>query len=214
MKTAIVLGSTGLIGSELVQRLQASPAYSAIVLLNRRPSGIVHPKVTERIIDFDAPDLSGLSGDDLYCALGTTSRKAGSREAQHKIDCEYPTTIATRLRDQGVKRMLLVSSVGADRQAAGFYLRTKGLLEQNLIKLQFEQLVIARPSFLLGRKGEFRLGEEAAMLLMRALSPIMLGPLAKYRAIEASKVASGLMRAADTQASGTRYIDYTQMQVT
>jgi uncharacterized protein YbjT (DUF2867 family) len=212
MRTAIVLGSTGLIGSELVKLLQVSPLYDSVVLLNRRPSGQVHPKVSERIIDFDAPDLTGLRGDDLYCALGTTARKAGSQAVQHKIDCEYPTTLATQLKGQGVKRMLLVSSVGADAHAASFYLRTKAQLEKSLIDLRFEQTVIARPSFLLGRKWELRLGEEAAMVLMKLLSPFMRGSLQKYRAIEAGKVASGLIRSVESDVRGVRFIDYTQMQ--
>src|SRR5688572_20245818 len=129
MKTAIVLGSTGLIGSELVKLLQASPHYASVVLLNRRPSGHVHPRISERIVDFEAPDLTGLCGDDFYCAFGTTLRKAGSPAALHRIDCEYPTRIATGLKQRGVRQVLLVSSVGASSRAASAYLRTKAQLE-------------------------------------------------------------------------------------
>lgn len=212
MKTAIVLGSTGLIGAELVKLLQASPHYGSILLLNRRPSGLVHPKVAERIIDFDAPDLSGISGDDLYIAFGTTLRKAGSQAALHRIDCAYPTAIASLLRERNLKRVLLVSSVGADTASSAFYLRTKGQLEQNLIALGFEQTVIARPSLLLGRKGDFRLGEESAMLLMKLLSPLMFGSLRKYRAIDASKVARCLVQAAGSGSPAVQFVDYDQMQ--
>lgn len=212
MKTAIVLGSTGLIGSDLVRLLERSPRYGSILLLNRRPSGHRHPKVSERVIDFDAPDLAGITGDDLYCAFGTTLRKAGSRAALHRIDCDYPTTIATRLRHQGVKRVLLVSSVGAKPGAASFYLRTKGRLEENIVGLGFEQTVIARPSVLRGRQGEFRLGEEAAILLMKLLTPIMVGPWKKYRAIEASTVARCLVQAAEVAGAGVRFLDYNEMQ--
>lgn len=208
LKTAIVLGSTGLIGSELVRLLEASPRYGSVLLLNRRPSGHVHPKVSERIIDFDAPDLSGIAGDDLYCVFGTTLRKAGSQSALRKIDCDYPTTIATRLRKQGVTRLLLVSSVGASATARSFYLRTKAQLEANMIALGFEHLVIARPSFLTGRKGEFRLGEEAAILILRLLSPLMLGGLRKYRGIDASQVAQSLVQAAIAGAAGVQILDY------
>jgi uncharacterized protein YbjT (DUF2867 family) len=213
MRTAIVLGSTGLIGSTLVKLLLSSPQYGSVIVLNRRSSGLMHPKLLERIIDFNAPDFNGLFGDDLYCALGTTIGKAGSQAAQHKIDCEYPSMIATALKHQGVRRMLLVSSVGADDKASTFYLRTKGLLEKNVIKLRFEQTVIARPSFLLGRRGEFRLGEEAAMLVMKLLSPLMIGSLRKYRAIAADKVARGLVQAATSGSSGLQFLDYTQMQL-
>ncbi len=212
MKTAIVLGSTGLIGAELVELLQASPHYRSVLLLNRRNSGRVHPKMSERIIDFDAPDLTGISGDDFYCAFGTTLRKAGSQALLHRIDCEYPTAIATHLRNQGVKRVLLVSSVGANSNAGSFYLRTKGRLENNLIALGFEQTVIARPSVLIGRKGEFRLGEETALLLLKLASPLMLGPLRKYRGVKASLVARCLVQAAESGGQGVRFIESDQIQ--
>ncbi|MGC4075156.1 MAG: hypothetical protein QM760_22175 [Nibricoccus sp.] len=212
MKTAIVLGSTGLIGSELVRLLTASPDYSSVLLLNRRPSGLSHPKVSEKIIDFDAPDLSGIVGDDLYIAFGTTLRKAGSQAALQRIDAQYPTAIATGLKKQGIKRVFLVSSVGADLKAKAFYIRTKGQLEQAIIALGFAQTVIARPSFLLGRTGEFRFGEEAAMFAMKLFSPLMIGSLKKYRAIQANQVARSLVHAAASESPGIQLLDYERMQ--
>lgn len=213
VRTAIVMGSTGLVGSELVKSLQASPHYNSVLLLNRRPSGYAQPKISERIIDFDAPHLAGVSGEDLYCALGTTLRKAGSKAVQHKIDCEYPTTMATRLRNQGIKQIVLVSSVGADASAANFYLRTKGQLEENIIGLGFESTVILRPSFLIGKRTDVRLGEKAALLLMKVLSPFMLGALRKYRGIEASKVAAHMVREATSGAAGVRFVEFDQIRV-
>lgn len=211
MRTAIVLGSTGLIGSELVKCLSASPRYHSILLLNRRSAGQLPAKVGERIIDFDAPDLAGISGDDLYCAFGTTRRKAGSSAAFQRIDCAYPTTIATRLREQGTKRLLLVSSVGAETDAGSLYLRTKGQLEANLIGLGFAQTVIARPSLLLGDRGEFRLGEKAAAGLMKLLAPFMVGTLRKYRPVAVADVARSLVEAAESEDAGVRYLASDQM---
>lgn len=212
MKTAIVLGSTGLVGSELVKLLEASPHYDSVLLLNRRPSSHAKQgKVAERVIDFEDPNLDGISGDDLYCALGTTARKAGSEAAQHRVDYEYPVALATRLRNQGVQRLALVSSVGANAQAANFYLRTKGQLEDKLISLGFAQTVIARPSFLLGRRGEYRTGEEAAILLLKLLAPLALGSLRKYRPITADQVARSLVQAAGTGAAGVWVLEYDRM---
>ena len=205
-KAAVVLGASGLIGSELVKVLKASSRYGSILLLNRRPSGEVHPKVSERVIDFEAPDLSGIAGDDFYCAFGTTMRKAGSRAVFQRIDCEYPTRVATLLRKQGVKRMLLVSSVGAKTGAGSFYLRTKAQLEENVIGLGFSQTVIARPSLLLGPRGEFRLGERVAAVLMKLLAPFMRGSLRRYRPVAASAVARSLVEAADSGGMGVRFI--------
>lgn len=212
MKTAIVLGSTGLIGTELVGLLQASPHYQSIVLLNRRPSGHRQPKVSERIIDFEDPDLSGIAGDDLYCALGTTRRKAGSESAQYRIDCEYPAAIATRLREQGVTRLALVSSVGADAGASRFYLRTKGQLEESIISLDFDQTVIARPSFLIGKRAEFRTGEEVALLFLKLFSPLLVGSLRKYRGVKAGAVARGLVRALESEGAGVHYLESDELQ--
>jgi uncharacterized protein YbjT (DUF2867 family) len=207
MKTAIVLGSTGLIGSELVPLLEASPHYSSVLLLNRRPSGHASAKVSERIIDFEAPDLVGVTGDDLYCAFGTTRRKAGSEAAQYKVDYEYPALVSELLRGRGVRRMALVSSVGADVKATNFYLRTKGRLERRVIELGFEQTVIARPSFLIGRRTEFRLGEEAAILLGKLLSPFLVGSARKYRGVPASAVARCLVQAMNKDGSGVQFIN-------
>lgn len=207
MKTAIIIGSTGLIGSELLSQLQSSSHYNKIILLNRRSSGIKHEKVEERIINFDAPDLHGISGQDVFCAIGTTLRKAGSKPAQFKIDCEYPSTLAALLKAQGVKQFLLVSSIGADENASNFYLKTKGQLEKNITQLQFENTVIVRPSILLGKRKEFRLGEKIAIVLMQALSPLMLGSFKKYRGVQAAKVAAKMISSANSGVKGLHIIE-------
>jgi uncharacterized protein YbjT (DUF2867 family) len=207
MKTAIVIGSTGLIGSELVQQLQNNTNYSKIVLLNRRASGITHPKVSERIINFDAPDMVGINGEDLFCAIGTTIRKAGSKAVQHKIDCEYPSTLAALLKPQGINQFLLVSSIGADEQASNFYLRTKGELEKNIRDLGFESTVIVRPSILLGKRKEFRLGEKIGIVLMQLLSPLMIGSFKKYKGVQAHKVAAKMIELANSGSKGVLVIE-------
>jgi uncharacterized protein YbjT (DUF2867 family) len=120
--------------------------------------------------------------------------------------------IAALLRNQGVKRIALVSSVGANAQAVGFYLRTKGELEENVIAMNFEQTAIARPFFLIGRKVEFRLGEETVIALTRLLSPYVFGRLRKYLPIEAHKVARCLMRATDSWVPGIRFIEGDEIQ--
>jgi len=207
MKTAIVIGSTGLIGSELVQQLLGNSNYSKVLLLNRRAGGVTHSKLTEHIINFDAPDLSAVNGEDLYCAIGTTIRKAGSKEAQYKIDCEYPSTLAALLKPQGVKQILLVSSIGADETASNFYLKTKGQLEKNIRDLDFESTIIVRPSILLGKRKEFRLGEKIAIVLMQLLSPLMLGSFKKYRGVQAAKVAAKMIASANSGLKGLQIIE-------
>ncbi len=212
MTTAIVLGASGLVGSELVNVLRASPHYRSVLLLSRRASVVASDKVVERIIDFDAPDLSGISEGHLFCSLGTTLRNAGSEAAQFRVDCEYPTTIATRLRAQRVQRMILVSSVGASATASNFYLRTKGQLEANITALQFESTSILRPSLLLGKRKEFRVVERATSLVMKLAAPLLIGPLRKYHSIDASTVAASMVRLAQSSAPGVRIVEYEEMR--
>lgn len=198
MKTAVIIGSSGLVGSHLCDQLLDSPHYSRVILFNRRPTEIKHSKLEEKIIDFDKPDLKGLTADDVFCAIGTTIKKAGSKEAQHKIDCEYPSRLAAILKEQGAKQFLLVSSIGANAASANFYLRTKGELENNIKALGFETSIIIRPSFILGQRKEFRLGEKIGIVLMRILSPLMLGSLKKYRGVNAEAIASKLLVCANS----------------
>lgn len=202
MKTAIVIGSTGLVGSHLTTLLMASKQYSSIILLNRRVSGISHPKVVEKIIDFEKPDLTGIFGEDVFCAIGTTIKKAGSQAAQFKIDCEYPTAIAALLKQQGAKQFMLVSSLGANAGSANFYLRTKGTLEKNIFALQYACSIIVRPSFILGERKEFRMGEKIGIVLMKLLKPLMVGNLKKYRGVQAADIAAKMISAANQSLSG------------
>ena len=189
MKTAIIIGATGLIGGTLVEQILENPAYSKVVLLLRKPLNINHSKLFQEVLDFDNPDTSKIVGDDLFCAMGTTLAKAGSKEAQYKIDCTYPFEIGKIAKANGVKQYILVSSIGADFSSSNFYLKTKGDLEQKIKSLNFQNFVSLRPSFLLGDRKEFRLGEKIGVVMAKILSPLMIGGLKKYRGIEASKVA-------------------------
>jgi uncharacterized protein YbjT (DUF2867 family) len=207
MKTAIIIGATGLIGSTLVEQILDNPAYSKVVLLLRKPLNISHSKLIQEVIDFDNPDASKIMGDDLFCAMGTTLAKAGSKDAQYKIDCTYPYEIGKIAKSNGVKQYLLVSSLGADADSSNFYLRTKGDLEQKIKSLGFENFVIFRPSFLLGDRQEFRLGEKIAVVFVKLLNPLMIGGLKKYRGIEAFKVAKSMQILANQGITGVRFVE-------
>ncbi len=208
-KTALLLGATGLVGSHLLEQLLDSPHYSRVVALTRRPLGIQHPKLQESIIDFDNPDPSKIKGDDLFCALGTTLRKAGSQAAQYRTDCTYPFEIGKIARQNGVRQYLLVSSVGANAAASGFYLRTKGELEDKIKGLDFEHFVTARPSFLLGERSEFRLGEKIGIILAKIFAPLIPR---RYRGIEAARVARALIQLANTGDKGFQVVESENLQ--
>ena len=208
-KTAIVLGATGLVGGHLIEQLVQHDAYTRVVALSRRPLEYEHPKLQVALLDFDNPDPDKIKGDDLYCALGTTLRKAGSKEAQYRIDCTYPYEIGKIARQNGVQQYVLVSSIGASTKTGNFYLRTKGELEQKLTDLDFPGLIIGRPSAILGDRGEFRLGEKIGIFLVQVLKPFVPK---RYRGIQAAQIARALIASAVEGQEGTRIIESDQLQ--
>lgn len=209
-KTALLLGASGLVGNHLLQQLLESPHYGQVVAFGRRPLELQHPKLRQEILDFDNPDTSKIKGDDLYCALGTTLAKAGSKEAQYRIDCTYPYEIGKIARQNGVRQYLLVSSLGANaRQSANFYLRTKGQLEDKIRELGFEHFVAARPSVLLGERQEFRLGERIGIALTKVFKPLVPR---RYRGIEAEKVARALIAKANDGGAGMEILESEEIQ--
>src|SRR4051812_41878874 len=177
MKTALVIGATGLVGSHLVEQLAKDDYYSRIVILSRRNLQYLNPKKEVRVIDFDHPDVSAIKGDHVFCAIGTTIKKAGSKENQFRIDCEYPFRIAEIAKRNDAEKFILISSIGANANSGNFYLRTKGQLEEKLKKIGFNNLIVLRPSFILGKRKEFRLGEKIGIVVAKALKPLMLGSL-------------------------------------
>ena len=204
MKTALLLGATGLVGGCLLDQLLSDPRYDTVVALVRRPLNRQHPKLRQEILDFDHPDPALLRGDDLFSALGTTLRKAGSKETQYRIDCTYPYEIGKIARANGVRQYLLVSSVGADAGSSNFYLRTKGDLEEKIRALGFDTFVSVRPSFLLGNRAEFRLGERIGIALAQAFA--FLIPK-RYRGVQAAAVAAVLIEKANAGLSGVVVVE-------
>lgn len=208
-KTALLLGASGLVGSHLLEQLLDDPRYTKVVALNRRPLNMQHPKLQQEIIDFDQPGPDKIKGDDLFCALGTTLRKAGSKEAQYRIDCTYPYEIGKIARQNGVQQYLLVSSIGADPGTTNFYLRTKGELEEKLKGLDFPTFISGRPSLILGDRKEFRLGEKIGTVLASGFG--FLIPK-KYRGIQAAQIARALIALANQGLNGVHFVESGQLQ--
>ena len=197
MPTAIVLGASGLVGARLLARLREESHYDHIRVLTRRPLGVGGGKVEEQVVDFDAPGADALGGDDLFCCLGTTIKKAGSEEAFRRVDHDYPLAFARAALAAGVGRMLVVTAVGASASSGIFYNRVKGELEAALGALGFPRgLGILRPSMLLGERGESRPGEAVGKAVMGALSFAFAGGLKKYRAIAGDDVAKAMVHIA------------------
>src|SRR5580692_3749607 len=182
MDTALVVGATGLVGSQCLKTLLDGGAYERVVAFTRRPLGQQHPRLVETIVDFDKlEDLEPIPTADVFCALGSTIAKAGSQADYLRVDFEYPRIIAERSAAAGATQFLLVSSVGADPLSGNFYLRVKAQLEKAITSRSFESVHIFRPSFLIGEREEFRLGETLGVAASRALQFALMGKLRKYR---------------------------------
>jgi len=197
-KTAIIIGSTGLTGNHLLKILLTGDAYDKIISLVRTSTKISHPKLVQYVVDFDNPETyeNIIEGNDMFCCLGTTIKKAGSQEAFEKVDLIYPVRLAKAAVNRGVKQFSIISSIGANPQSGNFYLRTKGKCEEELRKLAFQSISIFRPSLLLGNRKEFRLGEKISVYAMKILSVFFLGPLKKYKAIKSKDVAQAMCQIA------------------
>ncbi len=212
-KTAILLGASGLVGGFCLQALLNEPSYGRIVLLNRRELPLEpHPGLSQRIVNFASLSPADFAGSgDIFCALGTTIRKAGSQEAFRRVDVEYPLAAARQAIEGGAKQFVLVSSVGANPRSKNFYLRTKGGLEQEIAKLGFQAFHVFRPSLLLGKREEFRSGEKMVQGIAPLLNFAMIGGLRRYRGIPAATVGRAMVRAARQDGSGIFIYEYDQI---
>jgi uncharacterized protein YbjT (DUF2867 family) len=194
--TALLAGGSGLVGGLAIGHLLAPGAFAGVVALVRRPLP-ARPGLEQRTVDFARLDAEpAVPASAAVCALGTTLRKAGSREAFRAVDVDAVVAFARWARSGGAPTFVLVSSVGADPRSANFYLRSKGEAEEALADLGFARLVSLRPSLLLGSRGESRPGEAIGKALTPLLNPLLQGPLRRYRAIEAGVVAAAAARAA------------------
>lgn len=194
-RIALVFGSTGLIGNLLVEELVQSGLYKTVKTFVRQPTGVAEPLVEEYVTDFSdtrklAPEFAG---DDVYICLGTTIRKARSVANMERIDRDLPLKIAEMAFAAGIKRIAVVSSIGAASKSGNYYLRIKGEMEEGILRTGFQHTAIVRPSILLGERKEKRAGEIVGKVVMKTVSPLLAGSLRKYRAIHGRDVARAMI---------------------
>jgi uncharacterized protein YbjT (DUF2867 family) len=191
--TAIVIGATGLVGSELTRLLSANEQFERIKVFIRRPLEVKLPKVEEYVINFDRPEQwKGLvNGDILFSALGTTLKQAGSKGAQFKVDYKYQYNFAKVASDNGVPNYILISAAGASSSSRIFYSRIKGNLEKDVKKLLFQYITILRPGLLTGNRKEKRMGEQIGFSLLSVLHHIP--GLKSLKPIHATTVAQAMI---------------------
>jgi uncharacterized protein YbjT (DUF2867 family) len=204
-RTALLAGATGLIGNEVLHLLLNDESYSSVIVITRKPLSINNPKAKNIVIDFDKLHELKLhiqNVDDVFCCLGTTMAIAGSKDAFYKVDFTYCFELAKVSLEMHAKQFLIISAMGANMKQGVFYNRVKGEIEMKLKEMPFESLKILQPSMLLGDRKEHRPGELGAKRLFKALAFIFVGPLKKYKAIEASDVAKAMVNIAKTNANG------------
>lgn len=216
MKSALLIGSTGLVGSHLLHLLLHSEEYSTISIFVRKPIQLVHPKLTVHIVDFDFLDIykSLIVANDIFCCLGTTIKSAGSQNAFLKVDFEYPSVIARFAKENGADTFSLISSIAANKNSSLFYNKVKGKVEYSISEIGFEKVLIYRPSLLLGVRKEFRIGEKIGTLLSPLLNLFFVGSLKKYKPIRAETVAKSMYRNAISGQSGTIIFESDKIQIT
>jgi uncharacterized protein YbjT (DUF2867 family) len=191
----VLIGATGLIGSELLKDLIASDQISEILSISRKPLDTVHDKLTELTINFEDLEMYSeeIKGDIIYSCLGTTRNETPDEELYKKIDFYYPLKLAVIALKNRASQLHIVSSLGADAGASNSYLKLKGELEAEIIKLKYKSIHIYQPSFLTGKRQQKRTADKILTPLMRLIDSIMLGPLRKYRSIAATTVSKAML---------------------
>jgi uncharacterized protein YbjT (DUF2867 family) len=213
-KSALLVGSSGLVGGHCLHFLLEESFYSRVVVLVRRALPMTHDKLLQHIVDFDELESLGkcLPVEDVYCCLGTTIKKAGTQQAFRKVDFDYPVKIAALAQHCGANQFLLVSSLGANPHSRIFYNRVKGEVEEAIRKIPFKAFHTFHPSLLLGERKEYRTGEKAGAFIMSGLKYAMGGPLKKYRAIQACDVAKAMVRVAQMDLQGVNIFESQRIQ--
>ena len=207
MKKAIVIGGTGMVGTQLIKQLIEKETYSEIVSLVRRGNGVTHPKPFEHVVNFDQPEgwSNLIKGDVLFSTLGTTIAQAKTKEAQFKVDYTYQFTVAEIAANNGVPNYVLISSAGANSNSKAFYMSMKGQLEDAVQRLPFKVISLIRPGQLAGNRTEKRTGEKIGLSVMYFLNK--LGLFKRYKPILAYQVAQAMINAAEKTQSGIYNLD-------
>ena len=207
MKTALIFGSSGLIGNELFKTILLNNSYDKIKVFVRSVPEVNNPKV--EIIKTDFSNLEQykdkIIGDDCFFCIGTTKQNSPDKNEYQKVELEIPKKIAEIAKINSVNSFIFISSIYANPKSSGDYVKFKGLVEEELKKLNFSNLGILRPSFLMGNRKENRTGEKIGILTFRLLSPLLLGPIKKMKPINSEKVAKAMIKIANENLRKTTF---------
>ena len=199
MKTALLFGSSGLIGGHLLNQLIQNNNYTKIKIFVRSELEINNPKVEIIKIDFNNLEnhIEDIKGDDCFFCIGTTKQNSPDKNEYQRVELEIPKEIAQIAKSNLVNSFIFVSALYANPKSSGNYVRFKGMVEEELKRLNFPKLALMRPSFLMGDRKEKRVGEKIGIFVFKLLSPLLLGPLKKMRPIHSETVAKAMIIAAN-----------------
>ena len=199
MKTALLFGSSGLVGGHLLNQLINDTNYSKIKLFVRSDAEISDPKV--EIIKTDFNNLENhkeeIKGNDCFFCIGTTKKNSPDKNEYRRVELDVPKEVAKIAKSNLVNSFIFVSALYANPKSSGEYIRCKGQVEEELKELSFPKLAIMRPSFLVGNRKEKRASETIGIFVFKLLSPLLLGPLRKMKPIHSETVAKSMIRAAN-----------------
>ena len=204
MKTALIVGATGLTGTALTSLLIKENYYDKVIIVVRKPVALEHPRLEQIVCDFEHLPEGIMAADDYFCCLGTTMKKAGSKAAFEKVDYEYPLKFAQIAKQHGAAQFIIITAIASDSHSKIYYSRVKGRVEEALKDLNFSNLVILRPSFLFGDRKELRIGEKLGIWLARLLEPLIPR---RYRGVEATTVAAAMSEIAKKGLRGVQIIE-------
>lgn len=199
MKTAILLGASGLTGGFVLDELLKDPNYGVIKLFNRTALGKSHPKIQEIICDLMnlEEQTESFKGDVVFCCIGTTKKKTPDQKLYHQIDFGIPVSAAKLCVKNGIESMITISSMGANVKSSIFYSRTKGEMEQAIMAENLPHAYFVQPSFIGGNRTEKRAGEKIGIAIFKFIQPLLIGPLRKYRMIESKTIAKSMILLAE-----------------
>jgi uncharacterized protein YbjT (DUF2867 family) len=210
---AIIIGATGLIGQNFLSLLEIDEYFTEIDIWLRKPIKIDSSKVKIKHVDFERiTENEFIHADVVFCCVGTTIKKAKTRDAFLKVDFDIPVNLAKLCANSNIQKLIIISSLGADRESKNNYLKTKGEMEYAVSQYNIPSIVFLRPSILLGNRNEFRLGEIIGKIIIQLLGFLLLGKNRKYRGIRAMKVAKAMLNIAKNNTKGIRILESNEIE--